>query len=403
MSETIHTLPARIIERVLSTEQLTNLIQADLDGVTPFFWPAEISNNRLDFYFGRMAESTLNNFAQDAIAGVSFLDSHNSRNLGYGQSLAGTFERTGELMRTVAHFYTVPGIRFNGGQSYASTDDFILAVKSRLARDVSVGFYGGAQVCDICGENVWEIDWDNWRFKCPHVPGVEYPVGDRGNEVVLATFTVEDARLAEVSAVYEGATPGAVIEKAQRMVENGQMPADVAGRFETKYRVKLPEKARNWAGVDLKRGKVVMDPNELLTQIRAILEELKAPKGTEVEGVRWLADNLHKSQEAERELLAENEALKPQAEAGKQYRADLIEETLKEGVRAMGLEFPQDAYREMLGTASLERIKEIKNQFTTQAQRALPNTRQTVDDDEKAAPVNLLNTKRKAPESAYSG
>jgi hypothetical protein len=404
MSDTIQTVPARIIERALSVEQLTSLIQADLGDIQPFFWSAEISNNRLDFYFGRMAQSTLQNFANDAIAGVSFLDSHNSRNLGYGQSLSGTFETTGELLRTVANFYTVPGIRFSGGQSYASTDDFILAVKSRLARDVSVGFYGGASICDICGEDVWAIDWDNWRYMCPHMPGVEYPTGDQGREITLATFSVEDARLAEVSAVYDGATPGAVIEKANRMVENGQMPADVAHRVEVKYRVKLPEQRKVWAGVEPKRSKQMAEPtNDLLTQIRAILQESKAPKGNEAEGVRWLADSLRKAQEAEAGLLAETERLKPLAEDGQAYRADLIEETLKEGVRAMGDNFAQEAYEEMLKGASLARIKEIRDKFAAQAKATIPQGRQTTSDDETAgATVDLLNPKRRVPESSYS-
>jgi hypothetical protein len=398
----LQTAPARITDRVLSTPQLTSLIAADLGDITPFFWQAEISNNRLDFYFGRMGESTLKNFAADLVAGVSFLDSHNSRNLGYGQSLSGTFEATGEQLRTVANFYTVPGIRFSGGQSYASTDDFILAVKSRLARDVSVGFYGGSSICDICGEDVWAIDWDNWRFACPHMPGVEYPVGDRGETVVLATFTVEDARLAEVSAVYDGATPGAIIEKANRLIEMGEMPAEMAHKVEMQYRIKLAERQKAWPGKESKRGKP-MNESELLTQIRAILEEAKAPKGkSEAEGVRWLADTLQRSLSDIERLAADVTRLQPLASDGESYRADLIEDTLKEGVRAMGDNFATEAYEEMLKSASLARIKEVRDKFAAQAKEAIPTGRQTTDGDETAGAVDLLNFKRKAPESSYS-
>lgn len=406
-SETIQTVPARIVERALSIEQLTNLIQADLGDIQPFFWPAQISNNSLDFYFGRMGESTLRNFSQDAINGVSFLDSHNSRNLGYGQSLSGTFEQSGEVMRTVAHFYTIPGIKFSGGQSYASTDDFILAVRSRLARDVSVGFYGGKSTCDICGEDVWAIDWSRWEYMCPHMPGVEYPIGDQGREVVLATFTVEDGRLAEVSAVYDGATPGAVIEKAQRLIEAGEMPPEMARRVEVQYRIKLPEQQRNWTGIDLKRGKAMSEQptNDLLTQIRAILTEAKAPQGgSEVDGVRWLAGEVaHLFSEVTR-LTAESARLTPLAADGQAYRADLIEETLKEGVRAMGLNFPQEAQKEMLEGASLARIKEVKEKFAEQARATIPTGRQTTSEDETAdvVVVDLLNFKRKVPESSFS-
>jgi hypothetical protein len=397
MSDTIHTVPARIIERALSVQELTSLIQADLGDIQPFFWTAEISNNRLDFYFGRMGESTLKNFANDASAGVPFLDSHNNRNLGYGQSLSGRFEATGELMRTVADFYTVPGIRFSGGQSYASSDDFILAVKSRLVRDVSVGFHGGMSICDICSADMFAFDWETWRFLCPHMPGVEYPVGDRGNEVVLATFTQEDSRLGEVSGVYDGATPGAMIEKAQRMAEAGQMPAELIRRVETKYRIKLPDRQRAWPGVEPKRSKQMAEPtnNDLLPRIRAILDEAKAPEGDEAAGVRWLAGEVTR-------LTAENVRLSPLAEDGKAYRTDLIEDTLKEGVRAMGLNFPEETYREMLAGATLERIKTVRDKFAEQAKGVVPSGRQTTDTDEKADAVDLLNLKRKAPASSYS-
>ncbi len=244
-AHTFHT-PARVVARATDPAILRQLIGADLTEIDPYFWSAVISNNRLDFYYGRMAESSLRNYAAEASAGVTFLDSHNNRNLGYGQSLNGVFEVEGEELRTIVDFYTVPGVSFSGILTYASTDDFIRAVQTRLARDVSIGFYGGQSICCICGEDIWEIDWDAWRYLCPHIPGVEYPIGERGEETILCTFDVENAHLAEVSAVYDGATPGATIEKAQRQLESGDLLPGQVHQFERQYRTKLPEPQQRW-------------------------------------------------------------------------------------------------------------------------------------------------------------
>lgn len=327
-------------------------------------WTAEISSDRLDAYFTHMAESTLRNFATDAGAGVTFLDSHNARNLGYGQSLAGVFQVDGGVSRTLADFYTVPGIEFGQALTYKSTDDFIKALQSRLIRDVSVGFYGGDVICDICGNSLY--DWRN----CTHWPGMEYAVGDKGNETVVATAEVVDARLAEVSAVYDGATPGAMVLRAQAMNEAGLLEPETARRLETKYRIKLPAQVRTFAvskpaAMSPERSK----PVDELEQIRAILTENNQEIANIVDAVR--------------ELMTENARLAPLADEGRQYRADLVEAAITEGVRAMGEAFPTETYRELLKSASLEQVKLLRDRWQTQAATLFPGGRQTVNDEQQ--------------------
>jgi hypothetical protein len=389
MSEqAIESIPARIIQRVLSTEQLTAMIQADMGDIEPFFWPAEISNNNLDFYFGRMAESTLKNFANDASAGVSFLDSHNSRNLGYGQSLIGSFEQTGEMMRTVVDFYTVPGIKFSNGVTYASTDDFIRAVNTRLTRDVSVGVYGGERICDICGEDIYAFDWETWRYACPHVPGVVYPVGERGEETILATFMWENGRLAEVSSVYDGATPGAAIGKAQRMIDAGAVPAALMNQLEVKYHIKAPDK--QWSGFNKQeRGKTMVDEAKL----REFLTSAAVENPNQIEdGVRLLIEQRDLATLESTKLKERVNELTPLADDGKSYRTDLVAEALAEGVRAFGDEFPQETYEEMLKDAPIAHVKKVRDTFAREADKRFPGGRVTGNEDEKtndeSAPVN---------------
>jgi hypothetical protein len=180
----------------------------------PFVFETESSNNNLDFYFTHMLESTLRNFAAEAAVGVQFLDSHNSYNLGYGRTFDGRFEIDSSqqpryrldnpnaqlaftpdtaVMRAVIGTYTVPGIAFGGGLTYASTDDFIRAARAKLARDISVGFYGGRWTCDICGGNYRSYQ------SCQHLAGFEYALGDQGERIVVCTVGIDGAHLAEHS------------------------------------------------------------------------------------------------------------------------------------------------------------------------------------------------------------
>ena len=113
-----------------------------MDNMTPFFWSAEISNGNVDSYYTHMLPSTLTNFANDATAGVSFLNSHRHNELPLGRSLRGVYEGD----RVVADFYTMPGLNLNG----VTTDDFITGIKTGLLSDVSVGFTSGQMWCDVC-------------------------------------------------------------------------------------------------------------------------------------------------------------------------------------------------------------------------------------------------------------
>lgn len=336
---------------------------------------AEISNVGLDTYFSHMDDLTLRNFAREAAAGVPLLDSHNSRNLGYGRSFDG--RREGEAVS--ADFFTVPGINFGGAAlTYASTDDFIRALDSRLLRDVSVGFYGGSEICDICGGAVWD-----WRGDCIHLPGLSYAVGEQGLATLLATYTVSDAHLAEVSVVFSGATPGAELrDKIGRMAEAGRLMPEQARVLESRYRMQLPEAKRAWAV----GGAVVLPP--------------AAAKGADVDDTQ-LRSLLSVGEDADlleevRALVDEAARLRPLADAGRQYRADLIAEALAEGVRAMGQAFPSETYRAMLDSAELTAIKSLRDSWRTLASERLPGGRLSVDGTERERPsANFV------PDAAY--
>lgn len=209
------------------------------DEYAPYFWRAEISSNRLDAYYTQMQPSTLRNFADAAQQGVSFLNSHNSRELGLGYSLTGEFigAQQNGISRVVADFYTIPGIQLGS----VSTDNFIKGVRSGLIRDVSVGFHGGQYICSICGRDMI-VD-----YQCNHYPGLVYEIKDASGYPTavadkLCIAAIENAQLSEVSAVYDGATPSAMISRATEAARDGRLTERQVNLLEQQYRMRLPEK-----------------------------------------------------------------------------------------------------------------------------------------------------------------
>lgn len=213
---------------------------------TPYFWQATISTSRIDSYFTRMAESSLRNYAEDAKAGVAFQNSHNTRELPLGRSIYGDYR--GPQGDGVAHvdaaFYTLAGLKLGA----LDTDQMIDGMRAGIIRDVSIGFYlgvDGVYRCSICGRDML-TDWDCW-----HYPGVEYALRDEENqktgENAVAIADVENAHLAEVSAVYDGACPGAVILKAERDAVEGRLEERARVLLQQRYRLRLPDKARHVA------------------------------------------------------------------------------------------------------------------------------------------------------------
>ena len=162
-----------------------------------FWFTAEISSTALDAYFTHMTDSTLRNFARDAANGVALLDSHDGYKLGVGYSAGGRYEEENGDGRAVGVFYVVPGIAFGGKHSFASSDDYVKAIRSGIVRDVSVGFYGGRWICDLCHQPYY-----GQGSACNHIAGWEYEIEIDGRmQKKVCTVAIDDAGLSEVSLV----------------------------------------------------------------------------------------------------------------------------------------------------------------------------------------------------------
>jgi hypothetical protein len=383
--------PAKVLKRA-PTEQLLQMARnqhAIDDSVfeehKPFFWAAEISNNVLDSYNTKMAESSLRNYAEDAQKGVGFQDSHNTYRLSLGRSLSGEFANG----VVVADFFTIRGLKFNDA-TYQTTDDFINAVRAGIAKDVSIGFYGGQHLCSLCNVDMWD-----WESGCRHYPGDEVIVKDPQTgetlrvEKIFAWIT--NARLSEVSAVYSGSTPGAMILKAERAIEEGQLTPDRIRLLENRYRIKLPD-ARAIAVVGISpqeaesmnppttkeptaEERTNQDSSLLETQTRQLAEVIsEAPKDKPiVEQVRFLNDEVKR--------------LRPLADDGTAYRASLIEEAHAEGVRAHGTEYAKETYQAVFVASPIETIRKMRDDFARIAKEKFPGGRKTKDEGEELPEV----------------
>ncbi len=408
---------------------------------------AEISSMAVDSYHTHMADSTLRNFARDAAQGVSLLDSHDGYKLGVGYSDGGRYEEQDGAGRAVADFYIVPGLEFGGRHSYASTDDYIRAIEGGVVRDMSVGFYGGRWVCDLCHQPYF-----GQGGACPHLAGWEYEIETGGQmQRQICTVTIHDARLSEVSLVYDGATPGAMILKAEQEAAAGRMSPAMVREFESQYRVKLwgtgsggqesfsglawtdtgtlPQASTTWsttastAGVVVVNGRAAVEApatdgqgevmeedleleevetvepqadaaegvnagdeeaRAAVAEVRQALLESAAPQGVGLaEAVRALNAQLAEATRERDEARAEVARLQPLADQGRAYREELVNQAVAEGVRAMGEGFPEETYRAMLAGATLEHIRQVRDTFAGQAAERFPGGRQTRDQEQE--------------------
>ena len=380
-------LPAA--RRAERAEALAALDPTAFEGRTPFIWMAEISNNQLDAYDTKMHESTLKNFAADSEKGVSFMNSHrtggviSSAELPLGRSISGEFIDDGAgVYRVEAEFYTVPNLKLND----VNTDDFILGVRTGIIRSVSVGFSGGEYICSIDGMNMF-----GWSTRCPHYPGVDYDIMDEEGNVTgsqRAFAWIKDAHLVEVSAVYAGATPDAMIKKAQRLIDEGLLSSKVVSMLEQRYRMRfqtsgtltgveerkpleLPNRAKGDNPVTETKTdeqRVAEAAAARVNTIRAALIEAGFDCSTDADPITVL-----------RGIKSEKAALAVLADDGRSYRAHLIEQAIIEGNRALHTDFEEESYRKDFESFSLDTIKRMTAGWKRIADDILQGGRVTPD------------------------
>lgn len=206
-------------------------------------YPEVANRNYIPKYQMFLGLSTLKNIASAGADGISLMNSHRTggmsqpTELPYGRTFCARLETMadpagGRDYRVVLGGYMIAGLRPNGANG-PSTDDLHAMIAGGTLNEVSLGFKdAGEAYCDVCGRNLDDTDEDGDPL-CNHCPGTHKGMdGDqiaaqeaRGIPGGVATFTLEDAHVSEVSAVYAGALAGAGFRRAARMARKTQLSA----------------------------------------------------------------------------------------------------------------------------------------------------------------------------------
>lgn len=180
-------------------------------------------------------ESTLRNVAKDASEGVAFMNSHRTGSMSrpaevpYGRTFGGNYEADPDGGRTILGVYLLRDHAPNGKEG-PSTDDLDAGIRAGTIFDVSVGLRQGKPVCDVCGHAVGDYDYES-KKGCRHLPGTHYQMTaeeiaaqeKRGVPEGKCSYSLHEARLSEISAVYDGAVPGAGFRKSLTLMQHGHL------------------------------------------------------------------------------------------------------------------------------------------------------------------------------------
>jgi hypothetical protein len=337
-----------------------------------FTFSGVCSNDRLDSYFTRMDPvTTLRNYAADLNNGVSLLGNYNIYTAPFGRSYGGQLiqDNTDHTNAVRGDWYILKGVKING----ESTDDTIKAIKAGITRDMSVGFSDESYRCGSCGRDLW--DWE-----CPHIPGLEDEQGR------MSFAWIENARLREVSTVYKGSTPGAYIDKARAYVQQGQLEENKIARLEQRFQTRFERK--DGAAFFMPKREDNKNMN-LIEQIRTALQKNEIEKSRVYEILQSEGDKYRQPDDiALRNELGEQatiegvKQLKVEAEQGRLYAADLVDQAVASRTRAQGDVFNAESYKNMLvRAADLDYIKDEIKAYEEMAEQRFTPGRQTNPDD----------------------
>lgn len=204
---------------------------------------AEAANgNYIPSRYMFLAESTLRNIGEGANDGVAFMNSHRTggfsteSELPFGQTFWGEYDLRKKC--ALVGVFMLRGMNPNGANG-PSTDDLAAMIDAGTLRDVSVGLYGGEALCDLCDRPVDSYGEEG----CPHAPGTHRGLSvaqmeaqrKRGVPDGCATYSLHESRFGEVSAVFDGAVPGAGFRKALKLAAQGALSLSELAEARTSY------------------------------------------------------------------------------------------------------------------------------------------------------------------------
>ncbi|MYF98759.1 hypothetical protein F4212_06425 [Candidatus Poribacteria bacterium] len=304
------------------------------------------SNDKPDLHHSIMdPKTTLRNFEADAktMPGVALKDHHAYRSFGYGRSNNALLTDKNELM---IDFYILKNMEYEGqGREFRTSEKLIRAIEHGLINQVSVGFYGEREVCNLCNREVrrwyWWDNADNDEY-CTHKPGKKYDVGD--GRMQTATYTVYDAHLKEVSLVEFGSNRDTSIENIREM----------RGVIEEILMTDKQWIERLREALDIPSIAQTDDPDAVVRTLQ-----------TEVQNLREQVNTLTND-----------------AEASKTFRQARVDEAIKHGIRAYGENFDEAYHRAYYADLPIAQLEKHIAHSKKLGDGVLPSGRSTSDNHE---------------------
>lgn len=346
-------------------DRINQMSHVQLSAEDVFVYQGIISSDAMDSYYTKMdAESSLRNYANDLKAGTPLMTYHETSQSPIGRSFDSSID-VKEDGKTVVRglFYIVRHTKING----ENTDDLIRQIETGTLTEMSVGF-GGINL------------WYKSSYDGKDIFESRYYPGDKDENGNLVYYYIMDATLREVSLVYKGACPDAVVERIRNDLPNMEDAERQIQKYETRFNVRIDmPKQRSKEGKrmnieeitravekgDLQRGELLkaLKVDAITDSQRSILKELG--EDASIETVR---------------------SLKEKAEIGKRAFEEKLDELVKARV-AIGQEFDQEKYKEQMRSMDVDFIEDQTRLFEDIKKAEFKPGRQTQkqnDEDGKA-------------------
>lgn len=346
-------------------DRINQMSHVQLSAEDVFVYQGIISSDAMDSYYTKMdAETSLRNYANDLKAGTPLMTYHETSQSPIGRSFDSSID-VKEDGKTVVRglFYIVRHTKING----ESTDDLIRQIETGTLTEMSVGF-GGINL------------WYKSSYDGKDIYESRYYPGDKDENGNLVYYYIMDATLREVSLVYKGACPDAVVERIRNDLPNMEDAERQIQKYETRFNVRIDmPKQRSKEGKRMNIEEITRAVEKGDLQRGELLKALKVDAITE--GQRSILKEL--GEDASIETVR---SLKEKAEIGERAFNEKLDELVKARV-AIGQEFDQEKYKEQMRSMDVDFIEDQTRLFEDIKKAEFKPGRQTQkqnDEDGKA-------------------
>lgn len=317
-------------------DRINQMSHVQLSAEDVFVYQGIISSDAMDSYYTKMdAETSLRNYANDLKAGTPLMTYHETSQSPIGRSFDSSID-VKEDGKTVVRglFYIVRHTKING----ESTDDLIRQIETGTLTEMSVGF-GGINL------------WYKSSYDGKDIFESRYYPGDKDENGNLVYYYIMDATLREVSLVYKGACPDAVVERIRNDLPNMEDAERQIQKYETRFNVRIDmPKQRSKEGKRMNIEEITRAVEKGDLQRGELLKALKVDAITD--GQRSILKEL--GEDASIETVR---SLKEKAEIGERAFNEKLDELVKARV-AIGQEFDQEKYKEQMRSMDVDFIED---------------------------------------------